>query len=127
MALALAPDHHIVAVGRTVGALEELDDRIRARGGAATLAPMDIADPAAIGQLAQGVAERWGRVDIWAHTAIHAAPLAPGHGLVAGPRPARPVRRPRPGAAPRGGRAALSLLTPGQSSRGRPAGPGRCA
>ena len=43
LAEALAPSHHIIAVARTTGALEELDDRIRAAGGAAaTLAPMDI-------------------------------------------------------------------------------------
>ena len=42
LAKALAPTHHIVAVARTVGALEELDDSIRAAGGAATLAPMDV-------------------------------------------------------------------------------------
>ena len=39
---ALAADHHVVAVARTTGALEELDDRIQADGGQATLAPMDI-------------------------------------------------------------------------------------
>ena len=38
LALALAPTHHIVAVAKTVGALEELDDQIKAKGGAATLA-----------------------------------------------------------------------------------------
>ena len=41
----LAPTFHIVAVARTVGALEELDDRIKANGGAATLAPMDVTTP----------------------------------------------------------------------------------
>ena len=30
LAEALAPDHHVVAVARTIGALEELDDRIKA-------------------------------------------------------------------------------------------------
>ena len=35
MAEALAPTHHVVAVARTVGALEELDDRIQAAGGSA--------------------------------------------------------------------------------------------
>lgn len=77
LAEALAPDHHVVAVARTTGALEELDDRIRARGGAATLAPMDVANGEAMGQLCMGMAERWGRVDLWVHTAIHAAPLTP--------------------------------------------------
>ena len=76
---ALAQTHHIIAVARTVGALEELDDRVQARGGSATLAPMDVAEPEAMGQLAKSIAERWGRLDLWAHTAVHAAPLAPAH------------------------------------------------
>lgn len=68
---------HVVAVARTVGALEELDDRIRAAGGSATLAPMDIAVSEAMSQLAAAVASRWGGLDLWVHAAIHAAPLAP--------------------------------------------------
>ena len=80
LAKALAPTHHIVAVGKTVGALEELDDAIQAAGGAATLAPMDITVDAAMQQLCRGVFDRWGKIDLWLHTAIHAAPLAPaGH------------------------------------------------
>lgn len=77
LAQALAPSHHIVAVGRTTGALEELDDRIRARGGAATLAPMDITVADAMAQLCRSIHDRWGRVDLWAHCAVHAAPLSP--------------------------------------------------
>lgn len=69
--------HHVLAVARTVGALEELDDRIRAAGGSATLAPMDVTNPDAMQQLARSIAERWGGLDLWAHCAIHAAPLAP--------------------------------------------------
>lgn len=76
VAEALAPDFHIVAVARTTGALEELDDRIRARGGEATLAPMDITTDAAMQQLCRGIYDRWGHVDLWVHAAIHAAPLA---------------------------------------------------
>ncbi|MDO5369765.1 SDR family oxidoreductase [Paracoccus sp. (in: a-proteobacteria)] len=72
-----ARGYHVVAVGRTTGALEELDDRIRAVGGAATLAPMDITQPAAMIQLVQAVLDRWGGCDLWAHAAIHAAPLGP--------------------------------------------------
>ena len=68
---------HILAVARTTGALEELDDRIRKAGGTATLAPMDVGTPEAMSQLAQAVAGRWGGLDLWAHTAIHAAPLSP--------------------------------------------------
>lgn len=77
LAEALAPEYHIVAVGRTVGALEALDDRIKAKGGAATLAPMDVANEGAMATLCRGIHDRWGKVDLWAHTAIHAAPLSP--------------------------------------------------
>ncbi len=77
MAEALAADHHIVAVARTTGALEELDDRIQAAGGQATLAPMDITLVEAMAQLCRSVYDRWGHVDTWIHAAVHAAPLAP--------------------------------------------------
>ncbi len=83
LATALAPDYHIMAVGRTVGALEDLDDKIKALGGSATLAPMDLADPGAVAHLAGGIAERWGHLDLWCHTAIHAAPLAPAGSIAA--------------------------------------------
>ncbi|MDG1354594.1 MAG: SDR family NAD(P)-dependent oxidoreductase [Sulfitobacter sp.] len=79
LAEALAQDYHIVAVGRTVGALEELDDRIKAKGGSATLAPMDITDTGAMQTLCRGIHDRWGHLDIWLHTAVHAAPLTPSH------------------------------------------------
>ena len=80
LAKALAPTHHIIAVGKTVGALEELDDAIQAAGGQTTLAPMDITVDAAMQQLCRSVFDRWGKLDLWVHTAIHAAPLAPsGH------------------------------------------------
>lgn len=77
LAEALAPRLHIVAVARTVGALEELDDRIRARGGSATLAPMDVTDRDAMATLCRGIFDRWGGLDLWLHTAVHAAPLSP--------------------------------------------------
>lgn len=77
LAEALAATHHIIAVGRTVGALEELDDRIKAKGGSATLAPMDVTDTGAMQTLCRGIHDRWGVLDMWLHTAIHAAPLTP--------------------------------------------------
>ena len=77
MAEALAPEYHIIAVGRTTGALEELDDRIQAKSGAATLAPMDITNKEAMATLCRGIHDRWGHLDLWLHTAIHAAPLTP--------------------------------------------------
>ncbi|XXK32409.1 SDR family NAD(P)-dependent oxidoreductase [Rhodobacteraceae bacterium nBUS_24] len=77
LALQLGQSHHLVLVARTTGSLEELDDRIQAGGGQATLAPMDITNPDAMAQLCRSIYERWGQIDLWAHTAIHAAPLAP--------------------------------------------------
>ena len=77
LAEALAPAFHVVAVARTVGGLEELDDRIRAKGGAATLAPMDVTDADAMAHLCRGIHDRWGGAALWCHTAIHAAPLTP--------------------------------------------------
>lgn len=78
LALGLATrGYHVVTVARTVGALEELDDRIRAAGGQAVLAPMDVTDAGAMQHLVAMIADRWGGVDLWAHTAIHAAPLSP--------------------------------------------------
>ncbi len=75
LALELAASHHVVAVARTTGALEELDDRIQAAGHSATLAPMDITNIDAMRQLCRSIHDRWGRIHIWAHTAVHAAPL----------------------------------------------------
>ncbi len=81
MASALAAKGwHILAVARTSGGLEELDDRISRSGGSATLAPLDITDAAAMAHLAQSIGQRWGGLGLWVHAAIHAAPLAPaGH------------------------------------------------
>lgn len=73
----LAKTHHVVAVARTTGALEDLDDRIQAAGGQATLAPMDITNRDAMAQLCRSIYDRWGSVDVWAHTAVHSAPLTP--------------------------------------------------
>ncbi|WP_179379819.1 SDR family NAD(P)-dependent oxidoreductase [Jannaschia marina] len=68
---------HVVAVARTQGGLEELDDRIQAAGGAATLAPMDVTDAGAMQHLCKGIHDRWGTLPLWVHTAVHAPPLAP--------------------------------------------------
>ena len=55
---------HVVLVGRTVGGLEETDDRVRAAGGAATLVPLDLCDMAGIDRLGASIAERFRRLDI---------------------------------------------------------------
>lgn len=77
LAKALSSTYHIIAVSRTIGALEALDDQIKARGGSSTLAPIDLTDENAIAQLCRSIFDRWGKVKLWAHTAIHAAPLGP--------------------------------------------------
>jgi NAD(P)-dependent dehydrogenase (short-subunit alcohol dehydrogenase family) len=64
-ALALAEaGAHVVAVARTVGGLEELDDAIRAAGSTATLVPLDLKDSPAIDRLAAAIQQRYGRLDI---------------------------------------------------------------
>ncbi|MEM9576110.1 MAG: SDR family NAD(P)-dependent oxidoreductase [Pseudomonadota bacterium] len=77
LAEALAKTHHIIAVAKTTGALEELDDRIKGQGGSATLAPMDITNADAMATLCRGIFDRWGKLDLWLHASIHAAPLTP--------------------------------------------------
>jgi NAD(P)-dependent dehydrogenase (short-subunit alcohol dehydrogenase family) len=68
---------HIVALARTTGALEELDDEIKAVGGAATLVPLDLKDGAALDRLQPALAERWGKLDILVANAGLLGPLAP--------------------------------------------------
>ncbi|HEU5018889.1 MAG TPA: SDR family NAD(P)-dependent oxidoreductase [Pseudolabrys sp.] len=71
---------HIVAVARTVGGLEELDDKIRAAGGAATLVPLDVKDHDGIARLALALNERYGRLDVLVGNAGILGPLSPlGH------------------------------------------------
>jgi len=55
---------HVVAVARTVGGLEELDDAIKAAGSSATLTPLDIRDYGGLYNLAAALNERYGRLDI---------------------------------------------------------------
>ena len=55
---------HVIAVARTVGGLEELDDKIKSDGGNATLVPLDLTDMEGIDRLGGVIAERWGKLDI---------------------------------------------------------------
>jgi NAD(P)-dependent dehydrogenase (short-subunit alcohol dehydrogenase family) len=71
---------HVVLVGRTVGGLEEVDDAVRAAGGAATLVPLDLRDFEKIDWLGAALYERWKRLDILVGNAAefgHFSPL--GH------------------------------------------------
>ncbi len=71
---------HIVALARTVGALEELDDEIRAAGASATLVPVNLTDYDALDRLGAAINERWGKLDILLGNAGVLGPLSPlGH------------------------------------------------
>jgi len=78
-ALALAQaGAHVVAVARTQGALEELDDEIQAVGGERpTLVPMDIAEGDGLDQLGLALHQRFGRLDVLLHAAAILGPLTP--------------------------------------------------
>lgn len=54
---------HIIAVARTVGGLEDLDDEVQAMGSSTTLVPLDITDFEAIDRLGAAIFERWGHLD----------------------------------------------------------------
>jgi NAD(P)-dependent dehydrogenase (short-subunit alcohol dehydrogenase family) len=71
---------HVIAVARTTGGLEELDDEITAAGGSATLVPLDLTDYAGIDRLGGAIHERWGKLDILFANAAILGPLSPlGH------------------------------------------------
>ena len=55
---------HVVLAARTVGGLEEVDDKIRAHGAGATLVPIDLRDFIKIDELAAALFDRYGRLDI---------------------------------------------------------------
>lgn len=54
----------LILVARTVGGLEETDDRVKAAGSKATLVPLDLTDSPAIDRLGASIYERWGKLDI---------------------------------------------------------------
>jgi len=56
---------HVIALARTTGGLEELDDEITAAGGSATLVPLDLTDYDGIDRLGGAIYERWDKLDIF--------------------------------------------------------------
>jgi len=71
---------HIIAVARTQGGLEELDDEIRKNGGSATLVPLSLTDTDGIARLGAALNERHGKLDILLGNAGVAGPSSPlGH------------------------------------------------
>jgi NAD(P)-dependent dehydrogenase (short-subunit alcohol dehydrogenase family) len=69
--------YHVIAMARTVGALEELDDRVQHSGDQITITPVDITNEDAIRQICRSIHDRWGHIDFWAHAAVHGPPLCP--------------------------------------------------
>ena len=67
----------VVLVARTAKALEEVEERIHAAGGSATIAPLDITDGDAIGKLAAAVAGRWDALDVLVLNAAMLGSLTP--------------------------------------------------
>jgi NAD(P)-dependent dehydrogenase (short-subunit alcohol dehydrogenase family) len=71
---------HVVLLGRTVGALEEADDEVRAAGGTATLVELDLKRTDKLDALGPTLLQRWGRLDILVANAGILGPLSPlGH------------------------------------------------
>ncbi|WP_439925801.1 SDR family NAD(P)-dependent oxidoreductase [Nitrobacter sp. JJSN] len=71
---------HVIAVARTQGGLEELDDDIRKDGGSATLVPLNLTDFDGIARLGAALNERHGKLDILIGNAGIAGPSSPlGH------------------------------------------------
>ncbi|WP_119678179.1 SDR family NAD(P)-dependent oxidoreductase [Indioceanicola profundi] len=68
---------HVVLMARTVGGLEEVDDRIRAAGGSATLIPQDLTDVAKLDGLGPALFERFKRMDILVAAAAHLGVVGP--------------------------------------------------
>lgn len=70
---------HVICVARTSGALEELDDEIKAAGGSATLVPLDLEKTEMIDGLAAPLLERFGRIDILVGNAGMLGRMTPMH------------------------------------------------
>lgn len=67
----------VILTARTIGALEEVDDAIRAEGGSATLAPLDLLEHDGIDPMAASVFERFGRLDVLVGNAAMLGALSP--------------------------------------------------
>src|SRR4051794_4234602 len=68
---------HVILVARTASALEEVEERIHAGGGTATIAPLDLTEGESIGKLAGAVAERWQKLDMLVLNAAMLGSLSP--------------------------------------------------
>lgn len=75
--LLAAAGWHVILTARDEKSLTEVDDRIHAVGGSATIAPFDLADYDAIDRLGQAIGARWGRLDALILNAALLGTLAP--------------------------------------------------
>jgi NAD(P)-dependent dehydrogenase (short-subunit alcohol dehydrogenase family) len=68
---------HVILVARTSAALEQVEERIHANGGSATIAPLDLTEGTSIGKLATAIGERWGALDVLVLNAATLGTLTP--------------------------------------------------
>ena len=68
---------HVILVARTAKALEDVEERIHAAGGSATIAPLDITDGESVAKLAEAVASRWHALDVMILNAAMLGSLTP--------------------------------------------------
>ncbi|ARR56258.1 oxidoreductase [Rhizorhabdus wittichii DC-6] len=68
---------HVILTARTSGGLEEVEERIHAAGGSATIAPLDLAENDSIARLAEAIGGRWQALDILVLNAAMLGTLAP--------------------------------------------------
>ena len=68
---------HVVLTARTPGGLEDVEERIHAAGGSATIAPLDLTENDSIARLASAVAERWQALDVMVLNAAMLGSLSP--------------------------------------------------
>ena len=68
---------HVILTARSTTALEEVEDRIHAAGGSATIAPLDLTQSEDIGKIAAAVSGRWQKLDIMVLNAAMLGSLTP--------------------------------------------------
>ena len=68
---------HVVLTARTATGLEEVEERIHAAGGSATIAPLDLTDGDSIARLAQAISSRWDALDMLVLNAAMLGSLTP--------------------------------------------------
>lgn len=68
---------HVILTARTTGGLEEVEERIHAAGGSATIAPLDLTEGDSIARLATAISGRWEALDVLVLNAAILGTLTP--------------------------------------------------